>query len=311
MKNRGIVKKPNDKYAKKRTALAIISLVIVVVLSALVTYFVYNAFKEHCSSTQEFKEYIDSFGIYSTLVALGIQVLQVVIALIPGEIVELSMGYAFGFWKGTAFCLLGCFIGSVIVFLLVRKFGVKLLNILFDIDKLNQLKFLENENRLNYYVFLLFFIPGTPKDLLTYFAGVTKIKMSTFLIISTIARIPSVVTSTIVGNLVGGNNYIVAIIVYAIVGVISFIGIRYYNKIHKTENEKILKKQQRKEKRKKFREKLKLKAKPKLGKIVDFKNRVKMKTRRVKVKTKSNFSNSETVLCAEPLEKESKPNRVS
>lgn len=300
-KTENFIKTVSNKNEKRRRIIAIFSLCIVIILFCLASFFVYNAFKNHCSSTEEFKEYIDSFGIYGWLVAVGVQALQVIIALIPGEVIELGMGYVFGFWEGTALCLLGCIIGSTIVFLLVKKFGIKLLRLIFDIDKINELKFLNNEKRVNYFIFLIFFIPGTPKDLVTYFVGLTKTRLTTFLVISTIARIPSVITSTVVGNLVGGDKYIIAIIIYAVVGILSLVGIKLYNKFSKAENEKEFRRQLRKEKRKRLLQTAKLKTKPKLGKIKKLKEKVKMKTKSIRVKYRGKRDNQEKIYCTETV----------
>lgn len=300
-KTENFIKTVSNKNEKRRRIIAIFSLCIVIILFCLASFFVYNAFKNHCSSTEEFKEYIDSFGIYGWLVAVGVQALQVIIALIPGEVIELGMGYVFGFWEGTALCLLGCIIGSTIVFLLVKKFGIKLLRLIFDIDKINELKFLKNEKRVNYFIFLIFFIPGTPKDLVTYFVGLTKTRLTTFLVISTIARIPSVITSTVVGNLVGGDKYIIAIIIYAVVGILSLVGIKLYNKFSKAENEKEFRRQLRKEKRKRLLQTAKLKTKPKLGKIKKLKEKVKMKTKSIRVKYRGKRDNHEKIYCTETV----------
>ena len=76
---------------------------------------------------------------------------------------------------------------------------------------------------------MAFFIPGTPKDLLTYFVGLTEIKLGTFLAISMVARIPSVVTSTFGGHLLGEGKYITAVVVYAVTAFVSLLGLLGYN----------------------------------------------------------------------------------
>lgn len=80
--------------------------------------------------------------------------------------------------------------------------------------------------------FLIFFIPGTPKDALTYFIPLTDMKLSTFLFITTIARIPSIITSTIGGHAIGVENYIFSILVFVITGIISLVGLYVYKKIN-------------------------------------------------------------------------------
>lgn len=79
--------------------------------------------------------------------------------------------------------------------------------------------------------FILMFIPGTPKDLISYFVGLTDMKLYEWLIISTIARIPSIVTSTIGGSALAEKNYKFAVIVFVIAAIISIAGIVIYNLI--------------------------------------------------------------------------------
>ena len=82
----------------------------------------------------------------------------------------------------------------------------------------------------NTLIFLLFFIPGTPKDLLTYFVGLTDIRLQTFLILSMVARIPSVVSSTFGGHLLGEERYLGAVILYGITGLLSLLGMVGYQR---------------------------------------------------------------------------------
>lgn len=158
-------------------------------------------------------------------------IFQVVIALLPGEPLEIGAGYAFGAVEGTILVVIGITLGSIMVLGLVRKFGVKLVEVFFDIEKIKKLKFLHDEKRLDFVTAVVFFLPGTPKDLLTYAVGLTDIKLSRFLLIVSVARFPSVITSTIGGSALGMANYKFAIIVFALTAVISLAGIAIYNYI--------------------------------------------------------------------------------
>ena len=130
----------------------------------------------------------------------------------------------------------GILIGSLLVFTLTKKFGVKLVELFFSMDKIRSLKFLHNKQRMYFITFLVFFIPGTPKDLLSYVAGLTPIKLGPWLLLSTVARIPSVLTSIISGDAVGTQNYIFALTVFGITGVLSITGLLIYNAICKKHN---------------------------------------------------------------------------
>ena len=215
------------QYERRRKWLAGISIAVVLVLVIFVTLFVSHWL--HSFSQEDFRDYVRSFGILAPLVMLGLQILQVFIALIPGEIVESAAGYVLGPWLGTAICYLGICMASSLIFTLTRKYGVRLVEVFVSREKINELRFLNTEQKRNTLIFLLFFIPGTPKDLLTYFVGLTDIRLKTFLLLSMVARIPSVITSTFGGHLLGQEKYTGAVALYAITGLMSLLGMVGYN----------------------------------------------------------------------------------
>ena len=158
-------------------------------------------------------------------------ILQVIVAVIPGEPLEIAAGYAFGAVEGTILCVLGTFLGGILVFLLVRRFGLRAVEIFFPPEKLQRLRFLHNERRLARWVFLIFFLPGTPKDVMCYFVGLTSMPLRTWALISAVARLPSIITSTVGGNALGMGEYTFAIIVFAATLVISGIGLLLYRAV--------------------------------------------------------------------------------
>ena len=162
---------------------------------------------------------------------MGIQCLQVVIALIPGEVIEVGAGYAFGPVEGTLLCMAGVAIASTLIFLLTRKVGVRLVEAFISREKIDDLKFINSEAKLKRLIFILYFVPGTPKDLFTYFVGLTRIQWHEFLVISLIARIPSVVSSTIGGSIINSQDYLPAIILFAVTGLVSLGGMLLYSRI--------------------------------------------------------------------------------
>ena len=154
----------------------------------------------------QFIAYADSLGIFGYILMFGIQLVQVVVAIIPGEPAELMAGALCGGLGGLALCLAGSALASAAIFTVMRRFGQKLLARLFPKKKLDEFGFLADSRRLDTVTLILFLIPGTPKDMLTYVAGTTRMPMARFLIISTFARIPSVVSSTFIGaNMLSGN----------------------------------------------------------------------------------------------------------
>ncbi len=219
----------NRAYLRRRQWLTGISLAVVIALVAALSIFIGNWLASF--SQDSFRAYIQSFGALGWLVLLGLQFLQVFIALIPGELLETAAGYAFGPVIGTVICYVGVALASALVFALVRRWGVRLVEVFVSRERISQLRFLNTQKKRNYLIFLLFLIPGTPKDLLTYFAGLTDIELSAFLVISLTARFPSVVSSTFGGHLLGEGNYWGAILLYGITGAVSLVGLLIYNTV--------------------------------------------------------------------------------
>lgn len=218
-------------YFTKQRIFSIVIIALFTVLSAAVCVVVGVPLIRFASEPERFRLWIDGHGAWGELAYVGMVVLQIIAAFLPGEPFEMVAGYAFGAVRGTLLCLLAEAIGSVIVILLVRKFGVRLVEVFFTEKKLQSLKFLHSSNKKTILFALIFIMPGTPKDLLCYFAGLTDIKLPILLMVTTVGRIPAVITSTVGGDALGEQNYLFAIIVFAVTALISLGGIIAYNAI--------------------------------------------------------------------------------
>lgn len=203
-------------------------------LSALVFFFAGTPLIRFAQEPEQFRAWVDEQGVMAPIAFLGMLILQIIVAAIPGEPLEIAAGYAFGALEGTLLCLFGAFLGRVAVFLLVRRFGTRAVEVFFPLEKLNALSILQNKKKLTLWVFFLFFLPGTPKDLLCYVVGLTDLPLKSWLIISAIAPIPSIVTSTIGGDALGVGNYTFALLVFLITIVISGLGLLAYRVLCQT-----------------------------------------------------------------------------
>lgn len=222
---------------KHRKIVWFAAILIFITFMVLITVFVGGPIIEFAEDPEQFRAWVDGAGIWGRVAFVGMVVLQVLVAFIPGEPIELVAGYAFGFWEGSFLTLLGFLIGSWLVFALVRRFGVKLVEVFFDKKKLDEIKFLKNPKKTKIIAFILMLIPGTPKDMLSYFAGLTKLTTLQWLVIVAIGRIPSLVTSTLTGAAAGGQNYLLSAVSLIVTIVISVGGVIYYRYICKHENE--------------------------------------------------------------------------
>ncbi len=178
----------------------------------------------------EFKEYLTNMGAIGILVLFGLQFAQIFLFIIPGEPIEILAGMCYGGIGGTIFIIVSVFIISSIIFFAVRKFGGKFVYSFCSkerIEKIENSKLFKNPKKIEWIMLILFLIPGTPKDLLVYIAGLLPLKPLRFILISSFGRIPSIVSSTFAGsNLVAGNwkiSIIIYAVTFAIVGIIIFV----------------------------------------------------------------------------------------
>ncbi len=186
--------------------------------------------------TQRFiQNWIGERGLWGILILLGLQVLQVIIAFIPGEPMELLAGALCGALGGTVLCLTGTVLASACIFALSRRYGRRLLALLgFGEKQVAQWKWLqrdEQSEKADLVIFLVFLIPGTPKDMLTYVVGMTRVSLKRFLWLSTLARVPSVLSSTLIGSSVIQGEGETALILMLVTGLLGILGIEAREKI--------------------------------------------------------------------------------
>lgn len=217
-----------------------ISIICLLIITAITLIIIYlpNIYKLIDKDNQDnLINKIRSKGINGWFIFLLIQILQVVISFIPGEPIEVIGGVIYGAFGGLLTCMLGCLIGSMIVYFLSLKIGKSFIKLFVKEKDFNEVKFLKNEKRVEELVFIFYFIPGTPKDIITYLAPYTKIKPLKFFIISTFARIPSIITSTWAGSSISKNNWGLTIGVFLGTFLIALLGLLIRQKIfNKKEN---------------------------------------------------------------------------
>ena len=199
-------------------------------LSGLVFWFAGKPMVRFVSEPEQFRLWVEERGWWGRLAFVGMVLLQVLVAVIPGEPLEIAAGYAFGFLEGTLLCLVGMTIGGALVFGFVRRFGVRALEVFFSREKIENIKFLQNNRRVYLIVIAAFLLPGTPKDLLSYAAGLTKIRFRHWLWITSLCRLPSLVTSTLGGNALGTERWVQAALIFAATVVVSLLGLWVYRR---------------------------------------------------------------------------------
>jgi len=174
---------------------------------------------------------LNSYGWKGVLIFIGIQILQVVVAAIPGEVIQIAGGYIYGTWLGTLYSITGILIGSVLVFFIARILGYPLVKMLVSQEQLEKFNFMINGDKSEAAMFLLFLIPGIPKDMLTYIAGITPVKPLRFFIIITIGRLPALFASSVIGSSTEKGNFVMVIILSAAALVLFLAGLLLKDRI--------------------------------------------------------------------------------
>lgn len=208
--------------SKKRVKIIKITLTIFIVVVLAIFLWKLAPFMKDLSTTEgqiAFKEKIDSLGFKGLLLLLGLQILQILLVVLPGEPFEVLAGMCYGAWGGCLFITVSVFITTTIIFFTVRKLGHKYLYNFFKkekVDKVMKSKLLNNPRNLEIILCILFFLPASPKDLFVYMGGLLPIKPLRFILIATFVRFPSVITSTMVGANISNGNWKMSIIIYGV-----------------------------------------------------------------------------------------------
>ncbi|QLY79354.1 TVP38/TMEM64 family protein [Clostridium intestinale] len=220
---------------KQKIKLLLIPLIIAAIV-LMVQYYskIVLVFKD----IESIKGIILGYGNYSFIIYIALQIVQIVIFFIPGDIMQISAGFIFGPIRGFLLSFLGICLGTSVVFFISRKLGKPFVNKIVSekdtwiIHKLE--KFKEHpmkDKKLKKIVFFTYLIPGIPKDILGYICGVSEIKYKDFIIYSSIARIPALFVSSFFGHKLSFDNWKLLAIIAIISGIIIVISIIVGKKI--------------------------------------------------------------------------------
>ena len=230
--------KHRELSPKQQKTLAIVFISFAVALGITISIVVGIPLIKFLREPERFRMWVDSHGVWGKVAFVGIEVMKVIVVFIPGEPIELAAGYAFGVWQGMFLCLVGITIGSMIVFVLVHRYGMSIVRIFYSQEKIDTLRFLKASKRRDFLLTIIYILPGTPKDFLNYYAGLTGIRPFVWFWICSVGRIPSIITSTITGDAFVQKQYVFAIVFTVIVLLIGVAGVFFYNKILSHEDSK-------------------------------------------------------------------------
>ncbi len=218
--------KKERKLTIMRFAIFFIVTAIIIILSIKLLPLITKLSNEE--SRIEFKEQVSAMGIKGIFLMLGIQILQIVVAVIPGQPVEIISGMLYGTFGGMLLCLIGILIGTVIVFYTVRKVGLDFVQLFFSKEKIDEIKnskIFKNTAKFETLLLIIFAIPMIPKDIFVYLGGISPIEPKRFFSIATFARIPGLILTVYAGNKLSEGSFVVTLVLFIVVMLIGAIGI--------------------------------------------------------------------------------------
>lgn len=229
--------------SKKVKAFKYVLLIMVVILLVVLTVYLFPVIKNLSTPNgqMEFKNQVENMGMMGYLALFGLQFAQIFLAILPGEPIEVLAGMCYGGIGGLIFIEISVFIITTIIFFLVKKLGRRFVYSFCSkekIDKIEKSKLFQNPKKIECIMLILFLIPGTPKDLLVYIAGLLPLKPFRFILISTFARFPSIISSTFAGKSLVMGNWKFSLFIYAITFIIVGILIFIINKFDKDKTAK-------------------------------------------------------------------------
>lgn len=176
----------------------------------------------------ELQVIVEQMGIWGVLGFIAAQMLQVIFFIIPGSALQISAGYLFGVLPGTLYSLIGVAIGTMISYLIGTGIGLPFMQRVTKEQTLDTISSTMNSPRAFTAAFLLFLIPGTPKDLFVFIAGALRMNFRALNIGSLLARTPAIIGSAIIGNSLFTERWVVVVVISSLSVVLFLLGILLY-----------------------------------------------------------------------------------
>lgn len=183
-------------------------------------------------SPEKFDRFIQGQGALGRLTFLGFQILQGFLP-IPLELTAAAGGYAFGRLQGTLLTLCSSVISTTLIFYFTKAFGHRLIDLFFTREQQRGATFLRDVKLRDALTWVIFLIPGTPKRIFVFSAGLVPLDFKKFLAVSTFARVPSLIACSFGGYALFSGNYTQAAIIFAVLGICSVAGIAAYKRFTK------------------------------------------------------------------------------
>ena len=225
---------PNSKKEKVKKIIAVLKFALLIILIIGIPLYL-GIFQREAiaqfTSVEEFEHALESYKGWGYSIIIFCQVLQIVISILPSQWIQISGAYVYGFLITAVLSIIGTIVGSILAYYIAKALGKDAITLFMSEEKINN--FLEklNSKKAMIFVAVIYFIPGLPKDLCNYAAGISNMNFKMFLVVSMVARTPAMMMSILVGNQFGEGNYGAVIIISVIMIILFGLGAIFRKKV--------------------------------------------------------------------------------
>jgi uncharacterized membrane protein YdjX (TVP38/TMEM64 family) len=206
-------------------------LIFIVVGVPLLILFRYPELLNEFTSFESVNALIERSGGFLLPLFAGLQVFQVIVSIIPAQAVQIAAGYAYNFWIAYLVCVVGLCVGTVATYFIAKLLGRDAMHLLFGEERIGRFVDKLNSKKAYILLFIIFLIPGIPKDLFAYAAGISQMNAFAFFLISVVARTPALMASILFGGMIRSGSHVGMIILALALATLCVLGLKFHNKL--------------------------------------------------------------------------------
>lgn len=220
------------KLKKLFTVLKLLALLLIIVAVPVYILVFHQDWLAVMSDLDQMRALIAQYkGIEAAFIYVAAQIIQIIISVIPGQALQIAAGFMFGFPIALGLSVIGAIVGTVITYYLGKVLGRDAMHLIFGEEQISRYVAQMNSRKAAAIVFLIYLIPGIPKDVVSYAAGVSSMKLRPFLLLSLVGRLPGMIASLLIGKQIFDGDYHVAIIIAVIATVLFILGLVFRKRL--------------------------------------------------------------------------------
>lgn len=222
-----LFRKAGKSTALRDKLLGAAILTVITLLFLWLTFLVGKSLLPLTADAENMRRFVVKNGVRGRLMFFGIQILQGFLP-VPIELTTIAGGYAFGPLQGTLLTLVAMVVSTTAIFYITKLWGQKLMNLFFTPAQQKKVFYFRDAKVRKAITWIVYLVPGLPKRLFTFSAGLIHQDFGGFLLITILARAPTIVACTFGGHALEQQDYRLAIAIFSVVGTLCLVGFTVY-----------------------------------------------------------------------------------